>query len=584
MGYERLQEYVNRQDWTAAKRELENIQNNGQPIDDVLAILAATTYIEAGEREEAYEYIREGLKFNYKNYELYFLLGNYYESQNINQAWLCYENAEFYCENAEDLELIRQYKTRLEDLQEWNVRNYSIVLLSYNCEAICKQCIQSIRANSNSMAYELVVVDNASTDGITEWLKEQHDIKLICNAENRGFPGGCNQGIKAAAPENDILLLNNDTIVFPNAIFWLRMALYESGQIGATGSMANYIGNDQRVEEQFDTVEEYRQYALKMNIPSRHAYEKKVRLIGFSIMLRRRALDEVGMLDERFSPGNYEDDDLCVRLQYAGWKLLLCHNSFIYHYGQGDGQNVGTWNSIFKRSAEQFKEKWGYDLLYYTNSRSQIIRQIEKDRDAAISVLEIGCGMGATLAKIEYLWPKAKTAGIELMENVARLGANYLDIIQGNIETMEPPYEKGSFDYIIFADVLEHLYDPEKILKRMLPYLKPDGKFLCSIPNIMHKSVLIPLLQGKFEYEEAGILDRTHVRFFTLDSIAEMFYRCGMKIENLRASMYEKERTTEEQELFDALCKLPHIAGSGLFDAFQYIFRAGRKEEGESRK
>lgn len=584
MGYERLQEYVNRQDWTAAKQELESIRNTGNQVDDVLAILAATIYMEEGKREKAYTYISEGLKFNYKNYELYFLLGNYYEAPNINQAWLCYENAEFYCENAEDLGLIRQCKTRLQELEEWNVKDYSIVLLSYNCEAICKQCIESIRANSSSMAYELVVVDNASTDGITEWLKEQQDIKLICNAENKGFPGGCNQGIKAAAPENDILLLNNDTIVFPNAIFWLRMALYESGEIGATGSVANYVGNDQRVEEQFDTVEEYRQYALKMNIPSRHAYEKKVRLIGFSIMLRRRALDEVGMLDERFSPGNYEDDDLCVRLQYAGWKLLLCHNSFIYHYGQGDGQNRGSWKRIFHRNAELFKEKWGFDLGYYTNGRNQIIKQIEKDADAAISVLEIGCGMGGTLAKIEYLWPKAKTAGIEMVESVARLGANYLDIIQGDIETMELPYERESFDYIIFADVLEHLYDPEKILKRLLPYLKRDGKFLCSIPNIMHKSVLIPLLQGKFEYEEAGILDRTHVRFFTLDSIAEMFNRCSMKIENLRASTYETGRTEEEKELFDALCKLPHIAESELFDVYQYIFRASRKEDRESKR
>ncbi|MBP3487073.1 MAG: methyltransferase domain-containing protein [Roseburia sp.] len=577
MGYERLQEYVNSQDWSAAEQELENIRCSGQAIDDVLAILAATTYIEAGEREEAYEYIREGLKFNYKNYELYFLLGNYYELQNINQAWLCYENAEFYCESEEDLEFIRQYKTRLEEQQEWNVRNYSIVLLSYNCKDICKQCIESIRANSGSMAYELVVVDNASTDGITEWLKKQQDIKLICNAENRGFPGGCNQGIKAAAPENDILLLNNDTIVFPNAIFWLRMALYETEKTGATGSVSNYVGNDQRVEEQFDTVKQYQKYALEINIPMRHACEKKIRLIGFALMLRRRALDEAGMLDERFSPGNYEDDDLCVRLQYAGWKLLLCHNSFIYHYGQGDGQNRGSWKRIFHRNAELFKEKWGFDLGYYTNGRNQIIGQIEKDREEAISVLEIGCGMGVTLAKIEYLWPKAKTAGIESVENVARLGANYLDIIQGNIETMELPYEKESFDYIIFADVLEHLYDPEKILKKMLPYLKPDGKFLCSIPNIMHKSVLIPLLQGKFQYEDAGILDRTHVRFFTLDSIAEMFYRCGMKIENLIVSTYEKGMTTEEQELFDALCKLPHIAESGLFDAFQYIFSARQK-------
>lgn len=583
MSYEHLLAYVNQQDWAAAEQELERIKGAGTVVDDVLAILAATICMEEGKREDAYAYIREGLRFNCQNYELYFLLGNYYEVENINQAWLCYENAEFYCENAQDLELIRQCKLRLQEQPEWNVKNYSIVLLSYNCEAICRQCIESIRANSSSHEYELIVVDNASSDGIVDWLKAQSDIKLICNEENRGFPGGCNQGIKAAAPENDIFLLNNDTIVFPNAIFWLRMGLYENVQIGAAGSVTNNAGNDQRVAESFDKVEEYRQYAFGKNVPMHNACEKKIRLIGFSMMIRRRALDEVGMLDERFSPGNYEDDDLCMRLQYAGWKLILCHNSFIYHYGQGDGNNCGAWKSIFDRNAAFFKDKWGFELGYYANGRNQIISQIEKGYDEEMSVLEIGCGMGGTLARIEFLWPNAKTAGIELEENVARIGANYLDIISGNVETMELPYEKGSFDYIVFADVLEHLYDPEKILKRLLPYLKEDGKFLCSIPNIMHKSVLIPLLQGKFRYEKAGILDWTHVRFFTLDSIAEMFNRCGMRIENLRASTYEVQRPAEEEELFDAICKLPHIAESELFDAYQFIFRASRKDVGESR-
>lgn len=127
MSYEYLQECVKRQDWDAAKRELENVQSTKNVVDDVLAILATTIYMEEGKREEAYAYIAEGLRANYKNYELYFLLGNYYENQNINQAWLCYENAEFYCNNAGDLELIRQYKLRLQGLEEWNVKRTCII-------------------------------------------------------------------------------------------------------------------------------------------------------------------------------------------------------------------------------------------------------------------------------------------------------------------------------------------------------------------------------------------------------------------------------------------------------------------------
>lgn len=579
MKYQCLKEYINNQNWTAAKQELEHILSAEHEMDEELAILGATVYLEEGMRKKAYEYICKGLKLNYKNYELYFLLGNYYEYQNINQAWLCYENAEFYCDDADDLEVICGYKKRMQNSEGWNVRNYSIVLLSYNLKGKCQQCISSIRENNSPQSYELVIVDNASTDGITEWLKEQKDIKVICNTENRGFPGGCNQGIKASEPENDILLLNNDTIIYPNSIFWLRMALYETEGIGATGSISNSVGNHQRIEEKFDSMEEYRKYALETNIPMENACEKKMKLIAFAMLIRRKALDEVGMLDERFSPGNFEDDDLGIRLQYAGWKLLLCHNSFIYHYEHGDGRNVNLWGSVMTRNREKFKQKWGFDSWYYMNSRRELISLIKKDKGAEISVLEIGCGMGATLAKIEFLWPKARTAGIELVKNVARIGSNYFDIIQGDIEIMQLPYKMGSFDYIILGDVLEHLYDPEAVLKKILPYLKSDGKFLCSIPNMMHRSVILPLLRGKFQYTEEGILDRNNVRFFTLDSITEMFYRCGMNIEKISMTVEKNVESEEDKEMLEALYKLPHIAEKELFEVYQYIFSAGRRED-----
>ncbi len=93
---------------------------------------------------------------------------------------------------------------------------------------------------------QIIVVDNASEDGSVEWLRGQKDILLIENQENRGFPAGCNQGIAAADADADIFLLNNDTILPENALFWLRMGLYESEKNGAVGSVSNCVGNHQQ--------------------------------------------------------------------------------------------------------------------------------------------------------------------------------------------------------------------------------------------------------------------------------------------------------------------------------------------------
>lgn len=467
-------------------------------------------------------------KLNYRSYELYFMLGEYYRDKNINQAYLCYENAYFYCDDEDDLKVIQTCKENAAMHPDFCVRKTSIVIVSYNLSKQTEECLQSIRENNLASTYELIVVDNASIDRNIEWLKTQQDIKLIMNSENMGFPYACNQGIKLSEGENNIFILHNDTIVPPNAIYQLRMGLYENETIGATGSVTNYALNNQYINERHMSVEEYMSYAQSNNVPQLGVHEKKLWLMGVALMLKREALDSVGLFDTRFSPGNFEDCDLAIRLHHAGWKAILCRNSFIFHYGCGGGSNEDFWTS--SRKSNKLYEKWNFNINYYSQARTDMIDLIIQDHEDTFTVLEIGCGCGTTMAKIEYQWPKAVVKGIELMEDIAKIGSNYLDIIQGNIESMELPYQAEEFDYIIMADVLEHLYDPEKLLKRLRSYLKKDGKILCSIPNIMHKSVIAPLLKGEFEYQDWGILDRTHLRFFTLSSMKNMFGRCGLSL------------------------------------------------------
>jgi len=573
--YRDVVELINNGEWYPAEKRLqEEIRDNGWC--DEAYILSATIYMETGRKEQAYEAISQGLEYNYRNYELYLLLGNYYEGLNVNQAWLCYENAEFYCDSDEDKEIILEYKANIEQNADWKVKKTAIVIVSYDQAELTKQCINSIRENNQESSYEIIVVDNHSTDDITEWLCRQKDIKLICNAENKGFPYACNQGIKMSEPESDIFLLNNDTIVTPNAVFWLRMGLYAENRVGAAGSITNYAGNGQRIEEEFETTEEYLQFAVKNNIPMKNPYEKKIYLIGFALLLKREALDETGLLDVRFTPGCFEDNDLGIRLHLAGYQVYLCQNSFIYHYGHGDGKNTDIWEAAIAKNKEILKEKWKFHMGYYSYVRMDLIDMIEKGHDEKISVLEVGCGLGATIARIEYLWPEAEVKGIELVDRLADIGANYLDIIQGNIETMEIPYEKESFDYIIFGDVLEHLYDPEKCLKRMIPYLKKDGFILCSIPNIMHMSVIVSLLRGKFEYQDRGILDRTHLRFFTLESIVRMLWECGLRIERMNGIFQETEEKGIMEEIMNL--KIPDLASEKQFQVFEYILKVKKND------
>lgn len=531
-----------------------------------------------GKWQESFDVIRAGLKDNYNDYELYFALGEYYLKDNIDKAYLCYENALFYCDNKDDRAYISGVMSEISSCGI-KVKPLSIVIVSYNSKDVMKACIKSIRINNISSSYEIVVVDNASTDGVTEWLESQNDITLIKNQDNKGFGAACNQGIKASSPDYDIFLLNNDTVVSPNAIFWMRMGLYENDRIGATSCMSNN-GGFQNITEVFDSVSEYIYYATKNNIPEYYPYENKVWLAGFAVIIKRDVLDQIGLLDLRYGKGYYEDDDIGIRIQKAGYQCIVCHNSFIFHCGSFSFNNdVEEKNRLSRNNRKVFKEKWGFDIDYYSKSRNEIIQFIKDDEDKPIHVLEIGCGCGATLAKIKYLWPHAEVKGIELIGAVADIGANNLDIIQGNIEEMDAlPYRDDYFDYVIFADVLEHLREPQKVLEKIRRYMKNDAALIVSVPNFMNITVMLPLLRGNLEYADEGILGKTHLKMFTMKSCVEMLTQAGYSAE-YRGVVSGKAlgidvSDEEKNQFINALQCISGSADIEQFDAYQYIFKA----------
>ena len=95
---------------------------------------------------------------------------------------------------------------------------------------------------------------------------------------------------------------------------------------------------------------------------------------------------------------------------------------------------------------------------------------------------------------------------------------------------MDMPYEEEQFDCVIFGDVLEHLFDPWAVIEKVKPYIKENGVILASIPNVAHISVLAPLLAGNWTYTEYGLLDKTHIRFFTFNEMLRMFLKAGYSI------------------------------------------------------
>jgi GT2 family glycosyltransferase len=502
------------------------------------------------------------------------------ECKNSKQAYLCWQNALFYEKDPEQKKVIQQQLDTLEKNGQ-AVPKTAIVILNYQKADMTLQCLDSIRTTCAPDSYQIIVVDNGSNDDSVQKFSQEKDILLIANDSNHGFPGGCNDGIRAAEGDSDILLLNNDTLMTPNGLFTLRMALYEDASTGSAGAMTNCASNNQIITIPFGNAGSYIEHAKIFNQYEPSAHEKRIYLVGFALLLRRDALNKVGLLDERFNPGNYEDNDIGLRMLQHGYHNILCHDCFIVHFGsQSFRKDISKYNKLLETNREKLNQKYGHDMSYYSFPRTEVIslmKGIVEDEGRPFAVLEVGCGLGATLNRIKWQYPNASTMGIELVEDIAQLGATNTKIIPGDIETMQPDIGPHSQDVIIFADVIEHLRDPLKTLEKMKNYLKNDGYLLMSIPNIMHYSVIIPLLMGEYSWDPAGIRDYTHMHCFTLNTIRTMLQSTGYEIESIISKQVETPYYRQEQfnwfwKMLDA--QKENVADLSQFQTYQYLVRA----------
>ncbi|MBT2291601.1 glycosyltransferase [Paenibacillus albidus] len=452
----------------------------------------------------------------------------------------------------------------------------SIVILTHNKLEFTIDCIESIRDYTATGTYEIIVVDNDSTDGTKEWLSEQGDIITIFNNENYGFPKGCNQGIEVATGEN-ILLLNNDVIVTTNWLDNLLLALNSSAEVGAVGAISNECAYYQSISVNYITIEEMQEFAKKINIHNPGKWDQRIKLVGFCMLIKREVINEVGLLDEIFSPGNFEDDDYSFRIMQAGYKLLLCKDTFVHHHGHATfSTDSRSFYNILQQSALKFKEKWAFDSRYSTYIRFDVINLMElHDSDKPIKVLEVGCACGGTLLEIKNRYKNAELYGIELNEDSAAIASLFANISASNVEH-QLEYPEDFFDYIILPDVLEHLNDPWSVLKNLKRYLKNKGKLIASIPNVMHYSVLRDTLKGRWEYTEAGLLDRTHLRFFTVYEIQQMLHDAGFVDMSYDGKIIP---IPEEDEAF--ILKLASLGGASIeqqYRVYQWLVKAEKND------
>ncbi len=531
-------------------------------------------------REEILKRISE----NILNPDNYLNLADTYLDTDPDLAYLSLEKAVFFEKSEDRKSQIRMLMEGLKSEGVITVTPVSIILLCTYDHEYTKNCIDSIRRNCCPGSYEIVIVVSGSEEKL-HWLNDQDDIKIIHGWENTDHAKAFNVGIEKAEKGNDIMLLSNDSVMLVNSLYCLRMAIYSNIKTGAAGPMSNNATDAQKAPG-MDDLEECIRYSFTNNIPIEN-YERRPFLAGSTLLIRHDIVEEIGLLDESFTSDLFWDNDYCYRILESSHHVLLCHNCLTVNLiGKKNRIRQERFDELYEANLSRLNKKWGFNTEYYVNTRNDLIAFIEQDHpdhDDEFCVLECGCGMGSTLLRIKYLYPNAKVHGIELMDEPARLACSSTDVIKGNVEALDLLGIYEPQDYIVFGDVIEHLVDPFGVVEKCWNVLNKGGQILASIPNIMHYSVIIPLLKGYFHFDKEGIRDYTHLHNWTYDNICYMFLKYGYDIKEMRYIVIDdgnwmESVSEEDKEWVSMMIESDSTAPEYQFRAYQYLVRACKAE------
>ncbi|MGA7723576.1 MAG: glycosyltransferase [Ignavibacteriaceae bacterium] len=304
-------------------------------------------------------------KFVYKSYD-FIVLGRKYEKElrNSNRT----EDADALANYLDKFDIQTDKKSSVLEPANKSINNeniiprVSIIIPVYNNLNLTSDCLESIRLFTR-IRHEIILIDNGSSEDI-ESLKLRHpDLKIIRNNVNKGFPIAVNQGIRHANGEN-ILIANNDIIVSEGWLERLVEVINSKPEIGIVGPISNSVSGLQLdTDANYKSQTEYINYSRTIKTKNKGKVFEFPRIVFLCALIKKEVIAKIGGLDERFSPGNLEDDDFCLRAQLAGYKAFIVKDVFIHHYGSSSFKKQGeeAYLELISKNRKIFMDKWSAD-------------------------------------------------------------------------------------------------------------------------------------------------------------------------------------------------------------------------------
>lgn len=472
------------------------------------------------------------------------------------------------------------------------VARIAVVVLTWNGRQYTLDCLRSVAQQSQS--HTVYVVDNASTDGTADAVRQQFPTAhLIRTAENLGYAAGNNRGLAAAFADgaDAVLVLNNDTTLAPDTLGHLISAANAHPTAGILSPVILFAQPPHNVWFAGAGINRWtgQTHHWGYGVPYQRV-RKEARYIeratGCALLITRACHNATVGFDERLFL-YFEDAEYSLRARAAGFSILLVPQAIVYHHVSAASGGEKSPDTLYysTRNSVVVLDKYLPLRLPFPTIRRMLIALamllyigkpprgtagiadiVEGYRDAATAtlgprtrlsrrspyflrrdrrgahmrllslippgerVLDVGCASGylaRLLRERGY-----RVIGIEPDPEAAQQARDHCDVVyEESAERLDClPLSPGSFDTVLFGDVLEHLVHPERALAGARGLLKRTGFVVVSVPNVAHYSVRLRLIAGRFTYTPDGLLDATHLRFFTRRSIFALARSSGFSV------------------------------------------------------
>jgi Predicted glycosyltransferases len=520
---------VNKGELEEAKKLISDYRQKVKDDIEIFSILSVI-YVYEGSFNESEKILREGLKQECNNYDLMYNLAYLYESTELKCIPLAlsyYKRCLNVVEN-EDLkisilETIDRLKMKLTTFKEGEKPLVSIVVLAYNHSEYTKSCIESIYKYTANINYELITVNNGSTDDTEEYFNSLPNKKKINIVNNVRPVDGFNTGMESAEGKYTACVCN-DFIFTENWLDNLLKCIESDDTIGFVSPGANKISNNQQIDCNFDTLEEMQEFAKNYNISNPNKWEERVRLLPCVLLCRTELLKDLGGYDPRFYYGEYGDDDFSFRLRRLGYKLVYAADTITFHAGSVTTKEDHIENNSMSVSAKIFFDKHNIDPHIEALFNPIIVNKVNYRNKPSISILGINTFCGGTPLQIKNQFRSkgfnsvkitSFTENTKYMEDLRTVSDEVYYINSNKLSD----YMGGrKFDIIVFENGIENASDIYYVIKTLKESLIEGGQLIFALYNAVYYLNLF-----NFDsYERSLYSDGTKISYLDFNKLIEI--------------------------------------------------------------